>query len=666
MTEYVLGIDTGGTYTDGVLLEYRSRRVVAYSKTLTTRDDLTRGIVKVLDDLSIEDPDRVRLVGISSTLATNSIAEGKTRKAGLVLIGYDPELIARYGLQSKFPTRNFAYFKGGHTSQGIEKEPPDLEGIQAWIIRHRQDFDALAVSSYFSPLNPDHEEQAFRRIQDICSLPVVLGHELSTGLDSIKRATTACVNASLVAVMQEFIEAVRTAVAHRGVNAPLMIVKGDGSLMPYQEAVYRPVETILSGPAASAIGGRFLSKKGSALVIDIGGTTTDMVIMDDFQVAISEEGARVGALETSVKAARIRTIGLGCDSRITFQSEGEVQVGPDRVVPLSRLAAEFPSIEREIGQLNTKSAPDCRATDIESWFLNKTIEPEANSNAGVLEHHQKLLKLLKAGPLSLTHILKEMDVYHAVQLNAAVLNQKGYIEHATLTPTDLLHAGGKMNKWSCPAARQALQYACPLHNKDADAFIEGVLDQMVIEIVKEAIVFLARQKTQRRLPEQIEDGWGQWFLHQAVAGTDPYLEFTAASRYPIIAIGAPASIFIKPVAQYLRAAFILPDYAEVANAVGAVAGSVIANKEALIFTQEIDNASSYVVQIDADKKRFLEIEDATEYAEGIVSRLARKSAAAAGAVKPQVALEKHTEGAMQRIQARAVGNPRLSEQGRDN
>ena len=124
--EYVIGIDTGGTYTDGVLLDHRSRRVMAFSKTLTTRDNLARGIKKALTELRIADPASVKLVGISSTLATNSIAEGKTRRVGLLLIGYDPELMAAFNLASKLPTRHFAHFSGGHTTQGLSCATPYL------------------------------------------------------------------------------------------------------------------------------------------------------------------------------------------------------------------------------------------------------------------------------------------------------------------------------------------------------------------------------------------------------------------------------------------------------------------------------------------------------------------------------------------------------------
>lgn len=87
----LLGIDTGGTYTDGVLLDNDTSRVVAIAKTLTTRHDLTKCILKVLDDLLPDDPEQIRLVSISTTLATNAIAEGKRRPVALFLLGYDPE-----------------------------------------------------------------------------------------------------------------------------------------------------------------------------------------------------------------------------------------------------------------------------------------------------------------------------------------------------------------------------------------------------------------------------------------------------------------------------------------------------------------------------------------------------------------------------------------------
>jgi len=656
-SEYVVGIDTGGTYTDAVLLDYHSRSVISFSKTLTTRDNLTRGITRALKDLQIKEAASVRLVGVSSTLATNSIAEGKERKAGLILIGYDQELIAAYHLSAKFPTSHWAHFRGGHTTQGLEKEPLDRKGIRQWVRQNSDQVDALAISAYFSPLNPLHEDQALAVVRQTCNLPAVLGHHLSTKLDSIKRATTACLNASLVAVMQEFIEAVRESLENRGIFSPLMIVKGDGSLMPDSEAIYQPVETVLSGPAASAIGGRFLSGQGDALVIDVGGTTTDMALIDDFKVTISENGARVGAFETAVKAARIQTAALGGDSRISIDSGGALKVGPERVVPLSRLAAKYPQVEKEIGGLKKKRELDRRTSDLEYWFLNKETNAPlpANDNA----RQQDLIALLRNGPLSLTSILKQLKVYHPLQLMADTLIRQGIIEQATLTPTDLLHVTGRMNTWCIGTARQGVEYACELFSLQTDNFAEKTLDLVIDRMVQEAIIFLGRQTEKYQLPGQIEDPWGRRLVDEAIKKKSPYLAVTIASRFPVIGIGAPADILVKRVAQSLHTSFILPEYAPVANAVGAVAGSVIVEREAIVYARENKRARIYVVQIEGENTDFAEDEEAIDYAEQAVIKLAQEGAIAAGAVDPQVMVQKSTEGHLQRIVARGIGNPKL-------
>ncbi|MGD9275263.1 MAG: hydantoinase/oxoprolinase N-terminal domain-containing protein, partial [Desulfobacterales bacterium] len=246
-----MGIDTGGTYTDGVLLDYYSHRVLASHKSLTTKRDFSIGIEAVIQGIRIEDPSAIQMVSVSTTLATNAIAEGKSKQVTLLLIGYDPELIASFKMQERFATPHYFYFAGGHDLYGREKAPLDLPAILAKVAEIKNDIDAVAVSAYFSPLNPEHEHRAFEAISSICDLPVVLGHQLSTKLGSVERATTAALNASLLAVLKEFVIAVRRAMENRRIKAPLMVVRGDGTLMSDEFAAKTPVETIHSGPAAS-------------------------------------------------------------------------------------------------------------------------------------------------------------------------------------------------------------------------------------------------------------------------------------------------------------------------------------------------------------------------------------------------------------------------------
>ena len=656
MNRYVIGIDTGGTFTDGVLMHYRSRQVVKSSKTLTTRHDLKEGVIRVIDDLDIEDTSNVRLVGISSTLATNSIAEGKARKVGLLLIGYDRELVEGYGLSEKLSTDTVEYVDGGHTSQGAERAALDCEAIRTWVEAVRDEVDAVAVSSYFSPLNPDHEERAFALIGECCDLPVVMGHQLSTKLDSIKRAATASLNASLVAVMQEFIEAVRHSLREHGIRAPLMIVRGDGTLMPYTEAIRKPVETVLSGPAASASGGRFLSGHRDSLVIDMGSTTTDMALVDEGHVVVSERGARVGDTETAVEAAHIRTLCVGCDSRISVDRDGGITVGPERIMAISQLADRHPEVAAQIAGLRNRPDHTWRADDIEYWFLYGEPDP-----ASLGEREARLVDALRDGPAPVAELLQALDVFHASQLPAEELFRRGELEAAALTPTDLLHVTGHMNLWDEDAARMAVRVLAKVYGKNREHFIEGTLDRIVKRIVEEIIIFLACQGMKRgEMPYQIDGEWGRWLFEEMVAGRSRFLSVNIDSRYPLLGTGAPAEYFIRRAAEMLSAPFIMPKHYAVANAVGAVSGSIMEAKQALVFTRKTQETTTHVVQIDEQTRTFKEWEEACDYAEETVETRAAEALVAAGATAPHISLNRRQDGALLRILARAVGNPKLS------
>lgn len=659
LADCVLGIDTGGTYTDGALLDYHTRKVIASAKSLTTYEDLSKGIHSVLEKLSLQSPGQVKLVGISSTLATNSIAEGNIKAVGLLLIGYDRQLLQEYDLESSFATSHFAYFRGGHTAQGKEQAPLDVEGIVQWVRNNSFRLEALAISSYFSPLNPEHEEEALRALREFTDIPVVLGHQLSTRLDSVRRAATASLNASLVAVMHDFIQAVRSSLQEAGFKAPLMIVKGDGSLMPFTEAVNKPVETVLSGPAASAIGGRFLSGCNGALVVDVGGTTTDMALVEEGSIAVTEEGALVGAIRTAVKAARIRTVCIGCDSRIYLKSQREFQVGPERVVPLSRLVSLHPELEEEVLSVGTRRRKSGSQADVEYFFLAREVSEE---DPLLLDPKKKaLLDLLRDRPFSLHDLLGRMGVNHSVQLGVEELMKRGVVGLSALTPTDLLHFQGELDIGHGEAASRAFKHICSvLDCKPAD-LAERIMENAVSRICEEAVVFLARQG-EGKLPEQLEGEWAEWFFRQAMIGDDARLSVSLSSRYPVIGIGAPAKKFVRWMAKKLHSRFVLPDHPHVANAVGAVAGSVIVDKEALLYVRETEKEKGYIVQFEGRTNSFPELEEALSFARRSVQRAANEAAEEAGAEDPKVRVEQKMEGGLQRIQARAVGNPRLAEQ----
>ena len=657
--DFVVGIDTGGTYTDAVLMDYQSRKVITSHKTLTTHEDLSRSITISLKSLEIKDKSRVKQVGISSTLATNAIAQGRTGNVALLLIGYDKKFIEAYKLHTKLPTKNIVYFQGGHTPQGVEQAPLDNKALKNWVKQHGCEVDALAISSYFSPLNPTHEEKAFEIIKNISSLPVVLGHQLSTKIDSIKRAATACLNASLVIVMQNFIRAVKISMAKEGITAPLMIVKGDGTLMSCDIAMQKPVETILSGPAASAIGGRFLSGCNNGVIFDVGGTTTDIALMENGNMKISDNGTKVGAVATAVKAVNFRTACLGCDSRITFAKSNIVIVGPERVIPLSSLAWHHRSVAQEIQALQKKPMLSWRTTDIEYWVMSGNVP--LNDQHRFDENQKKLMDLLAGGPRCLTTLLADTGCHHVIQLNADSLIDQGIIKRSTLTPTDLLHSTGDIHLWDADTARIAITRAAEMNQKDPDTIAEEILDQVVCSMAREVIIFLSCHNDTSSLPDKIDDVWGEFFMEQALTKPHSLVPVTISSQLPIIGIGGPAGYFAAKVAERLNTELILPPNAEVANAAGAVAGAISMEEEALIFIKEQDEKMQFVLQIKDFAPEFFEEEaQAVARAIPIIKEQAIEKALSAGAVLPQLTLHETIDASVHRLTARAVGNPNLS------
>jgi N-methylhydantoinase A/oxoprolinase/acetone carboxylase beta subunit len=660
MSDLVLGLDTGGTYTDGVLLEYDTRKVVATAKTLTTRHDLTVGIVQAIDKLRIEDAAAIKLASISTTLATNSIAEGKGKRVALVLIGYDPDLVDTFKLSEHFATNLYRYFRGGHDLYGHEQEQPDLEGIAAWVrdLAAHDQADAVAISGYFSPLNPEHEEAAYQAIVAATDLPVVMGHQLSTELGSIQRATTATLNASLLVILRDFILAVSQAMAQRGIHAPLMVVRGDGTLMSAEIAARLPVETVHSGPAASAIGGRFLSGVERAVVIDIGGTTTDIAVVDGGQVTLSQQGATVGGFRTAVKAANLRSIGLGGDSQISLDIENRLSVGPTRVVPLAYMAAQHPAVKKAILALESKRALALSLKDLEYWFLER--EPaEGGRYRG--SQAQEVLSLLRRGPRSLSEVLEHLGLFHPVQMTTSGLIKEDIVGRAGLTPTDLLHVNGLYTAWDVEAAQAATNLVCRLMGVEVEEFIRRVMEWMTEKIVAEVVTFLNGKRLGPRRQSLNED-LGRWFFDNSLYPSHPYLRTEMMLIPPIIGIGAPAHIFLEDAARALRTELILPSHYAVANAVGAVSGSVVITREALIYPHLLDlNLVGYYVQAGEKRVRFEALDEARTYARQVTGEWAMSQALLTGAVEPHLLVEELNEGPdTYRIRTKAIGNPRLA------
>ena len=402
----LLGVDTGGTYTDAVLLDEAlvdqgPVSFIAKAKRLTTRDDLSRGIGAAID-AAMEaaavqgdaiGPEQVAMVSLSTTLATNALVEGNGGRVGLVMIGFDGADALRAGLAEALGSDPMILIEGGHSPMGDEIAPPDLAGLEAWLAE--TDAEGYAVCAYFAVRNPAHEIAARDLIRTVTGSPVTCSHELSAKVGGPKRGLTALLNARLIGLIDRLIGSAGQIMADRGITSPLMVVRGDGALVSAEFARVRPIETILSGPAASLVGASWLTGRVDAVVSDIGGTTTDIAILTGGKPHLDPLGARVGGWRTMVEAVGMTTHGLGGDSEVHLAPVGlttRILLGPRRVMPVALLASGHAAMVHE--SLDRQFASE-RINDLDGRFLvaHALVRP-----AGLAPNEIHILDSLAEGP----------------------------------------------------------------------------------------------------------------------------------------------------------------------------------------------------------------------------------------------------------------------------
>jgi N-methylhydantoinase A/oxoprolinase/acetone carboxylase beta subunit len=610
-----LGIDTGGTYTDAALVEYTTGQVLCSAKALTTRRDLSIGIGEAIDRVfhacGAPDPAQVSLAALSTTLATNAIVEGQGSPVCLILIGYDPDLIRQYGFEGELVTHDVVYLAGGHDIHGDEACPLDEAALRREVLARYDKVEAFAVSGYFGVRNPDHELRARDLIRDLTGLPVTCGHDLTTRLNSVRRATTVALNARLVPLLRELIGTLRRSLHERSILAPLMVVKGDGSLVRAEWAMQRPIETILSGPAASAVGAWHLARHsggdvndGALWAVDVGGTTTDIASLYDGRPRLNPEGAQVGRWRTMVEAVDVHTVGLGGDSHIRVTSDRGLSIGPQRVVPLSLLASQHPEVVADLQVQATVPPRD----EVAAQFLQARHPAKRPLEA----EEEAILKRVAQGPASLAALVRESRYGVLMLRRVEHLVAERLVLRAGFTPTDALHALGRLSLWNAEAARLgaevlAAQRRCSVEELCRDV-IEGVSSRAARAIVSKVL------GDEARLPDWEAEPTASLLLGRALGdGRGSELGYALTLRRPVVAIGAPVEAYMPRVSQMLHTHLIIPPHADVANAVGAVVGGVVQRQRVLI--TPLEDGETLRLHLPESVHDFSHVEEAVAYAQ---------------------------------------------------
>lgn len=322
-----LGIDVGGTHTDAVVIQ--NGAVVASCKVSTNHDDLLSSVRGALERvLTTVKGEQISRLNLSTTLSTNAIVENKTEEVG-VLVSAGPGLDPDYSHIG----RNYFIIDGSIDHRGTEIKPLNESELQDAVAHCRESgLRAFAAVTKFSTRNPTHELQLKDELGEQADF-ISLGHRLSGILNFPRRVSTAYYNSAVWRIYNKFADAIEQSAREFGVNAPINILKADGGTMPLKLSRKLPVESILSGPAASVMGIIALCEiKQDAIILDIGGTTTDIALFAEGAPVIENGGIEVGSYPTLVRALKTHSIGIGGDSRLSIV-DNKVQVGPEREGP---------------------------------------------------------------------------------------------------------------------------------------------------------------------------------------------------------------------------------------------------------------------------------------------------------------------------------------------
>ncbi len=658
----LLGIDTGGTYTDAVLYDEdrAENRVIASAKSLTTKHDLTIGIGGAVAAVLAEADTKgqnISLVSISTTLATNALVEGQGRRVCLVFLGFDEADLGRAGLDDALGGDPTILAPGGYKATGEQRAALDLEALEPRVMAVAGEVEAFAVVAIFGGRNPAHEIAVRDMIREKTGKPVTCGHELSNALHGPRNAVTCVLNARLIGMISDLIAATEATLSDHGIKAPLMLVRGDGSLVSADFAKLRPIETILSGPAASLIGAAELTGETDALISDIGGTTTDIAVLRDGRPTLSAEGARVGGHRTMVDAVEMFTHGLGGDSQVHVDEqafEGGLILGPRRVIPVSLLAVDHGPMVHEALDRQLRSTI---LGELDGRFLIPLGVPAT----GLSKAEQEILEDLGDKPAAADEVVTGRVRMNAMQRLVA----RGLVRQSGLTPSDAAHVLGLHEAWDRDAAQKAAELFARKRNRkgqliavDGPAISQAVIDRLTR---RSAEVLLEAALTKDGISADASP-----LITAALGGHTGNARIDIGVDLPVIGLGASAATYYPAIAKTLRAPAIVPKYAEVANAVGAVAGRIRIERT-LIITQP--SADSYRVHTAEDPPDFRDLDAAKEFAFNTLRERVVAEAESAGAVEIESRVDYEekapdiggqimfVEG---KVTAQATGRPRFS------
>lgn len=626
-----IGIDTGGTYTDAVIYNFDDQNILGSAKSLTTKQDLTLGILGAIDGLPLDLVKQAEVISLSTTLATNACVEDKSGRAKLIFWGGDKNVIDKNGPQYGLPPSSDMYIQESYSrfSGGFDRDP-DWDLFQKQIQTGFENLDGVGIIEMNAMRNGAVvEKRAKELFQQQYDIPVVCSHELFSELNCLQRGSSTLLNAGLFPVIEEFLKAVKKALTLRDIHPKaIVIVRSDGSLMSETYASIRPVETLLCGPAASAIGCTRLSKSPNNIVVDMGGTTTDIAFINNGTPVTVTNGVSIGRWKTFVNGLYVKTFGLGGDTAIHYNGYG-IYLEDYRVIPLCTAAAEHPSILE-----NLRNLPVRKHTKFlyEHYILIKDI----SENPRYTDFEKDFCAALKEKPLLISDAAAAVgkDIY---TLRIPNLLKEGIVQICGLTPTDIMHLKGDFNRYNLEASRLAASFVA--HNLDIS--VEELCGRVYNEVKKKLYVNIVKALLENKYPDYMKNGINadveRFILANYEAARtdrqDALFSTMFHTNYTLVGMGAPIQVFLKDVADMLGTQVLIPEHHEVANALGAIIGSISATYSIPIKpTTDPDAPAGFITYGTSGAHTFESLEEAIAYARTEAEEQARLEAINRGVV----------------------------------
>lgn len=586
---YALGIDAGGTYTDVIIINRENGSVIDTKKTLTTYPNLQFGISDALNSLDQKLLHKVNLVSVSTTLSTNALLEGTGTDVGLILIGQTT-------VEQTFPTQHVIHVQGGHGPTGEEEFILDVDVIRNFVQETQNVVEAYAISAFFGVRNPSHELETKSIIQKITQKPIVCGHELSQELGAYERAVTAVLNAQLLPVTYNFVQSVVKDIKKRNINARMLMLKCDGSVYNIEDALEKPIETIFSGPAASMLGASYLSKLETCAVIDVGGTTTDVSAIFNNIPEISSSGAIIGGWKTRVNAMKMQTSATGGDSHVWISTD-EIHLGPRRVVPLCVAAVQYTDFIYKLKNKNFISRRSLNENFQPTKFFVRTKYSPINAQKKEIE----LLQHIPDYPVSISEIISSLKHSLSIEILENLI-KKRLVQTIGFTPTDALHVREEYTKWNKEAANigaSILSHYMKIQKYEFATYIKNLVAQ---NMARDLMMFLLPQRNLTLVEDVLIGKYHTKFSVQL----------------PVVLLGGPVNAYIEEMNNLLDCKIIVPKYADVGNAVGALAGKGVKRVQMSIMPATIENPDqNFILFYPGGREQIFEYIDAYDRAKEI-------------------------------------------------